>query len=87
MFQESKLGTDVPVIVVPSIAANATDPDSALRMASVRHMVFGPLEALRETTKTLYIRGYAEVNDWSQPQPTSDADEFVTVLIKKLRLG
>ena len=79
MFQASNSGTPVPPIIVPTTATS----DQWLQ---VRHLVFGPLVALRETTKTLHIRGYAEVNDWSQPQPSGETGEFVTVLIKKLRL-
>ena len=79
MFQESSSGASAP-----SVSASA---DSAPQFARVRHMVFGPLAALQATIKTLHKRGYAEANDWSQPQPTDDAGEFVTVLTKKLRIG
>ena len=84
MFQESSLGRRGLSASEPSVSTSA---DSGPQFASVRHMVFGPLTALQDTIKTLHKRGYAEANDWSQPQPTDDVGEFVTVLIKKLRIG
>ena len=84
MFQESNLGTEVPVITVPP---ELTLPDSEPQFMSVRHLIFGPLPALGETTKHLHKLRYADFNDWSQPQPTGKTGEFVTVLIKKLRFG
>ena len=88
MFQEKISGTDVPTMVVPTVAvaSDQAPPKQTPELATVRHLVFGPLAALRETTHTLYLRGYAEVNDWSQPQPSGSPGEYVTVLIKKLRL-
>ena len=84
MFQRSSSGASAP-----SVSASAVSPsaDSPPQFATVRHVVFGPLMALQDTIKTLHKRGYAEANDWSQPQPTNAAGEFVTVLIKKLRIG
>ena len=81
MFQESSSGAGAPSALASSRA------DSPPQFAAVRHVVFGPLVALQDTIKTLHKRGYAEANDWSQPQPTNAAGEFVTVLIKKLRIG
>ena len=84
MFQESNLGIEVPVIVVPP---ELTPPGSGPQFMSVRHLVFGPLLALDETTKHVHKLRYANFKDWSRPQPTGETGEFVTVLIKKLRLG
>ena len=84
MFQESNLGTAVPVIVVPS---DLTTPEPGPQFMSVRHLIFGPLPALNKTTNHLHKLTYADFKDWSQPQPTGETGEFVTVLIKRLRLG
>ena len=84
MFQESSSDTSTILTSAPSVSAST---DSSPQFAKVRHLVFGPLVALQDTIKTLHKRGYADANDWSQPQPTDDAGEFVTVLIKKLRIG
>ena len=84
MFQESSSGASAPGVLAPAVLTGA---DAGPQFATVRHMVFGPLAALQDTVKTLHKRGYADVNDWSQPQPADDAGEFVMVLIKKLRIG
>ena len=84
MFQESSSGASAPSLSAASVASRA---DAAPQFATVRHVVFGPLAALQDTIKTLHKRGYAEANDWSQPQPTNTGGEFVTVLIKTLRIG
>ncbi|MEO0458476.1 MAG: hypothetical protein AAF152_18105 [Cyanobacteria bacterium P01_A01_bin.114] len=81
MFQESNLGAAASSVLVPAVL-----PEPEPQFMTVRHMVFGPLVALQTTIKTLHKRGYAEANDWSQPQPTNDAGEFVTVLTKTLKL-
>ena len=84
MFQESNLGASAPVIVVPS---DLTTPDPEPQFMPVRHLIFGPLRGLNETTKHLHKLHYADFKDWSQPQPTGETGEFVTVLIRRLRLG
>ena len=87
MFQESSSGTEVPVIVVPSTATTSElESHLAPEFISVRHLIFGPRKGLTETIKHLHRLKYAEFNDWSQPQPAGKTGEFVTVLIKKLRL-
>ena len=83
MFQESNLGADAPIIVVPS---DLQTPEHVPQFMSVRHLIFGPLPALNKTTKRLHKLTYANYKDWSQPQPTGETGEFVTVLIRKLRL-
>ncbi|NEP18248.1 MAG: hypothetical protein F6J97_15315 [Leptolyngbya sp. SIO4C1] len=70
----------------PAPAAPESAPNAVPQFASVRHMVFGPLAALEDTIKTLHKRGYAAANDWSQPQPVNAAGEYVTVLIRRLKL-
>ena len=84
MFQESSLDANASVIVVPS---ELKLPEPGPQFMSVRHLIFGPLRGLNETTKHLHKLRYANFKDWSQPQPTGETGEFVTVLIKKLRLG
>ena len=84
MFQESSLGVNAPVIVVPS---DLTTPEPGPQFMSIRHLIFGPLPALDKTTKHLHKLRYADFEDWSQPQPTGETGEFVTVLMRRLRLG
>ena len=37
---------------------------------SVRHVLYGSPQAVREVIKNLHRRGYAEPNEWSRPMPT-----------------
>ncbi|MEO0407393.1 MAG: hypothetical protein AAF289_08600 [Cyanobacteria bacterium P01_A01_bin.135] len=40
---------------------NPEDPDSLV------HIIIGPLHAINTCRHELYLRGYAEANEWSEP--------------------
>ncbi|NEP16015.1 MAG: hypothetical protein F6J97_03820 [Leptolyngbya sp. SIO4C1] len=59
--------------------------DAAPQFETVTLSITGPLAGLRQMVNTLHKRGFADPNDWSQPQPKGH--EWVTVLIRRLRVG
>ncbi|MGB3571223.1 MAG: hypothetical protein WBA01_04225 [Phormidesmis sp.] len=52
----------------------------------IRHMLFGSLGAVQSTIRVLHKRGYAEVNDWSQPISTGRPNEVMAILTKRVML-
>ncbi|NEP19913.1 MAG: hypothetical protein F6J97_24005 [Leptolyngbya sp. SIO4C1] len=58
----------------------------APRFEDITHSIKGSLAGLRKVVKTLHKLGYAEPNDWSQPQPDAQTGKWVIVLIKRSRL-
>ncbi len=53
----------------------------------VKLYLIGSLQGIASITHTLHHRGFAEVNDWGQPQPTGNAGEYVSVLIRQVLLS
>ncbi|WP_071776906.1 hypothetical protein, partial [Synechococcus sp. PCC 7335] len=53
---------------------------------TVRHLLFGSLTAVQTTIHTLHKRGYAELNDWSQPISTGRANGVMAILTKRVRV-
>ncbi|MGB5915626.1 MAG: hypothetical protein WBG63_12235 [Phormidesmis sp.] len=51
---------------------------------SIRHLLFGTLEAVQQTVHNLHSRGYAEPNDWSPAISTGRFNEVMKILIKRL---
>ncbi|NEP16289.1 MAG: hypothetical protein F6J97_05215 [Leptolyngbya sp. SIO4C1] len=58
--------------------------DDSPRFEEVSLSIQGSWPALQKMVKTLHKVGFAEPNDWSQPQPSGD--RWVTVLIRRVRL-
>ncbi|NEP18657.1 MAG: hypothetical protein F6J97_17430 [Leptolyngbya sp. SIO4C1] len=58
--------------------------DYSPRFETVKLSVTGSLSGLRKIVNTLHKRGFADPNDWSQPQPKDH--EWIIVLIRRLRI-
>ncbi len=77
---------------IPTIQDASASTDSDVNPAPtptaepIRHMLFGSLSAVRTTIQTLYKRGYADPNDWSQPISTGRPNEVMAILTKRVRL-
>ena len=52
----------------------------------VRIAITSSPQGLNNTIHTLYHLGFAEVNEWSQPQPTQKVGEVISVLHRRLLL-
>ena len=52
----------------------------------IRHLLFGSLGAVQSTIRVLHKRGYAEVNDWSQPISTGRPKEVMAILTRRVML-
>ncbi len=57
------------------------------RREQIKHILIGSPQAVRNTISTLYAFGYAQVNDWSTPQPTENPGEVISVLIRYVLLN
>ena len=60
MLQYSGGGTGVPLI----------SADESPCFETICVSVKGPIAALQATLKTFHRLGYADLNDWSKPQPS-----------------
>ena len=52
----------------------------------IKHILIGSAKAVRTTIYTLYSLGYANVDEWSIPQPTENPGEVISILIRYLLL-
>ncbi|MBD2455336.1 hypothetical protein H6G80_14755 [Nostoc sp. FACHB-87] len=50
----------------------------------IKHVLIGSVQAVTRTIQHLHIIGYANVNDWSVPQPTPNSDEVMSILIRQI---
>ena len=64
-----------------------TKPLPEREYETVRHMLFGPLTAVRLTIQDLHQRRYAEPNDWSKPISTGRPNEVMAILTKRVTVG
>ncbi|PSN78405.1 hypothetical protein C8B47_17065 [filamentous cyanobacterium CCP4] len=62
--------------------ANSGKPQP--RPERVRHMLFGSLAGIDRTIKILHALGYADPNDWSEPMPTDQPNQWMAILTKIL---
>ena len=76
MFRYSDGGTPVPPI------AAGESP----RYETVQVSIKGSLPALQVMIKTLHKLRYADPNDWSKPQPSQVANQWITVLFRRVRM-
>ncbi|NEP17267.1 MAG: hypothetical protein F6J97_10220 [Leptolyngbya sp. SIO4C1] len=74
MFQPNDAGANTPPISF----------DQSPQFESVRLSITGSRAGLRKIVNTLHKLHFAEPNDWSEPQPKGD--DWVTVLIRRLRV-
>ncbi len=54
------------------------------RPEKVRHMLYGSLAGIDRTIKILHAYGYADPNDWSEPMPTDQPNQWMAILTKIL---
>lgn len=70
-----------------SPASAACQPTPEPKRERIKLYLVGSLQGIASITHTLHLRGFAEVNSWSQPQPTAKPGEYVTVLIRQVFLS
>jgi len=75
---------DSPTLSSVSAARQAT---AEPKREPIKLYLVGSLQGIASITHTLHCRGFAEVNSWSQPQPTGKPGEYVTVLIRQVLLS
>ncbi|PSR15527.1 hypothetical protein C8255_22660 [filamentous cyanobacterium CCP3] len=56
----------------------------SLNPEKVRHMLYGSLAGIDRTIKILHALGYADPNDWSDPMPTDQPNQWMAILTKTL---
>jgi hypothetical protein len=56
----------------------STDPESGREFVKV--IVVGSLKGVIKIIHTLYRLGFAEVTEWSQPSPTANPGEVMSVM-------
>jgi hypothetical protein len=50
----------------------------------VRHVLYGTLPGLDRAIKILHSRGYADPNDWCDPVPSGEPNQWLVVMTKTL---
>lgn len=53
---------------------------------SVKLTLTGSPRAISSVIQALHCFRFAEVNDWSRPQPTKNSNEVISVLIRRISL-
>ncbi|MBW4607882.1 MAG: hypothetical protein KME22_11825 [Hassallia sp. WJT32-NPBG1] len=59
---------------------NETNPQTIPCREPLRHLLIGTPKAVISTIHYLKVVGYAEVSDWSRPQPTTNPGEVISIL-------
>lgn len=54
---------------------------------TVKLMVIGSPRAVENTIRVLYLRGFAELYEWSPMQPTQNPGEVMSLLRRLVSLG
>lgn len=57
-----------------------TNPQTIPCREPLRHLLIGTPKAVTSTIHYLKVVGYAEVSDWSRPQPTANPGEVISIL-------
>ena len=52
----------------------------------VRHLLYGTRLGIDRTIKILHAYGYADPNDWSEPIPTDQSNQWMAIMTKTLLL-
>jgi hypothetical protein len=50
----------------------------------VRHVLYGSLRGLDRAIKILHSLGYADPNDWCDPVPSGEPNQWLVVMTKTL---
>ena len=73
-----KGGFSLPIVSAACVSGDEPDKEP------VKLYIVSSLRGIASTTHNLHRRGFAEVNDWSKPQPTGLPGEYVTVLVRQV---
>lgn len=68
-------------LVIPnsqSIISQVSEPEK------IKHTLIGSSKAIMRTIQILHKLGYANVSDWSPLLPTSNSEEFMSILIRSI---
>jgi len=71
-------GFSLPIVPAAYVSGDELDKEP------VKLYLVGSLRGISSITHSLHSRGFAEVNDWSKPQPTGLPGEYVTVLVRQV---
>ena len=82
MFQDNTQGAEAP-----NVPPANNDALPEYEFDTVRHTLFGTLDAVQNTIKLLHKLNYAEPNDWSRPLPTGRVNEVMAILAKRVRVN
>ncbi|MBD2458425.1 hypothetical protein H6G80_30705 [Nostoc sp. FACHB-87] len=63
---------------------NQTDFPSVPNREPLKHLLIGSRKAVISTIHYLKVIGYADVADWSQPLPTGNPDEVMSILSRQI---
>ena len=61
-----------------------TNPQTIPCREPLRHLLIGTPKAVTSTIHYLKVVGYAEVSDWSIPQPTANPGEVISILVRSI---
>ncbi|MEA5551854.1 hypothetical protein VB713_12955 [Anabaena cylindrica UHCC 0172] len=50
----------------------------------LKHLLIGSRRTVTSTIHHLQVIGYADVGDWSEPIPTGNVGEFMSILIRQI---
>jgi hypothetical protein len=61
-------------------------PPSEPNRVPLKILVISSPKAVNSTIHNFYRLGYAEVSEWSKPQPTQNPGEVVSILSRRVRI-
>ncbi|MBH8565193.1 hypothetical protein I8748_23920 [Nostoc sp. CENA67] len=65
----------------PQVPGKDSDKSTPNRKP-IKHILIGSPKVVTSTIHYLQVIGYANVNDWSQPQQTGNPDEVMSILVR-----
>jgi hypothetical protein len=72
---------------IPGRSALDSLPARSDGRETVKVMVIGSPRAVENTIRVLYLRGFAELYEWSPMQPTQNPGEVMSLMRRLLSLG
>ena len=86
--QSNSTAPEVPTIIQAFLSnsdpnapgLSETNPQTIPCREPLRHLLIGTPRAVTSTIHYLKVVGYAEVSDWSRPQPTANPGEVISIL-------
>ncbi|HEY9675370.1 MAG TPA: hypothetical protein V6D11_28265 [Waterburya sp.] len=63
-----------------------TTPPSEPNRVPLKILVISTPKVVNSTIHTFYRLGYAQVSEWSKPQPTQNPGEVMSVLNRRIRI-